>query len=137
MLGFQVVHAEDVRFSDAGPGGLVPDPVLSTYLEQARLAWFAQTGAEDEPSPLVHRVDMILARTELDVHDDLRFPARVEIGVRAGRVGTKSFVLEYELRKGERLVAEARSVLVAIDYASGRTTPIPEHWRRRLEPAKA
>ena len=137
MLGFQVVHTENVRFSDVGSGGLVADPVLSTYLEQARLAWFAQTGAQDEPSPLTHRVDMILAHTDLEVHDDLTFPARVEIGVRVGRIGAKSFVLEYELREGDRLVAAAKSVLVAIDYATGTTTPIPEHWRRRLEPATA
>ena len=56
----------------------------------------------------------------------------VEVGVRAARFGTKSFDLEYELRADGRRVAEARSVCVGYDYASGETVPIPEAWREQL-----
>jgi acyl-CoA thioesterase FadM len=48
------------------------------------------------------------------------------------RVGTKSFELEYEVRSGGRLVAEAKSVLVGYDYARGESTPVPDRWKRRL-----
>jgi len=56
----------------------------------------------------------------------------VSIGVRPSRLGTKSFELEYELRSDDRLVAEAKSVLVGYDYASGESRPIPGRWRERL-----
>jgi acyl-CoA thioesterase FadM len=52
--------------------------------------------------------------------------------VRPLRVGSKSFELEYELRAGGRLVAEAKSVLVGYDYDRGESTPVPERWQRRL-----
>jgi acyl-CoA thioesterase FadM len=56
--------------------------------------------------------------------------------VRPSRVGKKSFEFEFELRVGDRLVAEAKSVLVGYDYDSRRSTEVPERWRRRLQPAE-
>jgi acyl-CoA thioester hydrolase len=127
--GFPFVHAEPVRFSDLDGFGHVNNAVFSTYLEQARLAWFG-TRAPDEPMPLR---DVILARTEIDFRSPVVFGETVEIGVRPSRVGTRSFELAYELRAGDRLVAEARSVLVGYDYDRARSSTVPERWRRRLE----
>jgi acyl-CoA thioester hydrolase len=123
--GFAFVHRETVRFSDLDGMGHVNNAVYSTYLEQARLAWFGT----DTEMPLS---DVILARTEIDFRSPLAFGETVEIGVRPTRLGTKSFDLEYELWSGGRLVAEARSVLVGYDYDRAQSTPIPERWRRRL-----
>jgi acyl-CoA thioester hydrolase len=130
--GFPFVHEEVVRFSDLDGFGHVNNAVFSTYLEQARLAWFGRYDGE-EPMPLR---DVILARTEIDFRSPLGFGETVEIGVRPSRLGTKSFELEYELRAGGRLVAEAKSVLVGYDYESGRSVEVSERWRRRLQPAE-
>ncbi len=125
MEGFPFVHRETVRFRDLDGMGHVNNAVYSTYLEQARLAWF---GA-DEEMPLT---DVILARTEIDFRSPLGVGETVAIGVRPSRLGTKSFELEYQLRSEDRLVAEAKSVLVGYDYASGKSRPIPGRWRKRL-----
>jgi acyl-CoA thioester hydrolase len=125
MDGFPFVHRENVRFRDLDGMGHVNNAVFSTYLEQARLGWF---GEADE-LPLS---DVILARTEIDFRSPLQLGDVVEIGVRAARLGTKSFELEYELRAGRRLVAEAKSVLVGYDYERGESAAIPDRWRRRL-----
>ena len=124
------VHREPVRFRDLDGMGHVNNAVFSTYLEQARLAWFSQErfGAVDE-LPLG---DVILARTEIDFRSPVQAGETVEVAVRPSRVGTKSFELEYELRAAGRLVAEAKSVLVGYDYRRGESTPIPDRWKRRL-----
>jgi acyl-CoA thioester hydrolase len=127
--GFPFVHSETVRFSDLDGFGHVNNAVYSTYLEQARLAWFDSTEPR-EPMPLR---DVILARTEVDFRSPVVFGETIEIGVRPTRVGTKSFELEYELRAGGRVVAEAKSVLVGYDYDAERSVTVPERWRRRLE----
>ena len=57
---------------------------------------------------------------------------RIEIAVTPTRVGTKSFDLEYVLRADERVVAEAKTVLVAYDYAEARSVEIPDEWKERL-----
>jgi acyl-CoA thioester hydrolase len=123
--GFPFVHRETVRFRDLDGMGHVNNAVFSTYLEQARLAWFGG----DEEMPLR---DVILARTEIDFRDQVGVGEVVEIGVRPVRVGTKSFELEYELHSGGRVVAEAKSVLVGYDYARGESIPVPDRWKRRL-----
>jgi acyl-CoA thioester hydrolase len=119
------VHNEHVRFRDCDPMGHVNNAVFSTYLEQARLAWFG----EDSQMPLD---DVILARTEIDFRSPATLGETIAISVRPVRVGAKSFELEYELHAGERLVAEAKSVLVGYDYEHARSMEIPERWRRRM-----
>jgi acyl-CoA thioester hydrolase len=129
--GFAFAHEETVRFSDLDGMGHVNNAVFLTYLEQARLAWFRSFG-EEESMPLT---DIILARTEIDFRSPLVFGETVSIGVRPARVGTKSFELEYEVRVGERLAADAKSVIVGYDYDAGSSIEVPERWRRRLESA--
>ena len=129
MEGFPFVHSETVRFSDLDGFGHVNNAVFSMYLEAARLAWFGRYAA-GEPMPLR---DVILARTEIDFRSQVVFGETVAIGVRPSRVGTKSFEFEFELRAGDRLVAEAKSVLVGYDYDSGRSVEVPERWRLRLQ----
>lgn len=126
------MHYEVARFNDLDGIGHVNNAVYLTYIEQARLAWFGRY-APDEPMPLR---DVILARTEIDFRSQVVFGETVAIGVRASRVGTKSFELEYELRVGDRLVAEAKSVLCGYDYDAERSVEVPERWRRRLQPAE-
>ncbi|SRR6266498_1989017 len=125
MDGFSFVHRETVRFNDLDGMGHVNNAVFSTYLEQARLAWFGSDGE-------MAQSDVILARTEIDFRAPVGFGDVVEIGVRPARLGTKSFELEYELRSDGRVVAKAKSVLVGYDYGRAESTQIPERWRRRL-----
>ncbi len=127
MEGFPFVHVERIRFGDLDVMGHVNNAVFLTYLEEARFAFLRHLGlveAVDEPG-------LILARAEID----FRSPAageEVEVGVRAARLGTKSFDLEYQVRADERTLAEARTVQVAYDYEQQRPIALPERWRERL-----
>ncbi len=73
-----------------------------------------------EGAPKVFRIPISLTR------------AFIEIEVKPTRIGTKSFDLEYVMRVGERVVAEAKTVLVAYDYATARSVEIPDEWKERL-----
>ena len=117
---FPFRHAEHVRFRDCDAMGHVNNAVFSTYLEQARIAILQDL----EP--------YILARVEIDFRAELRAGEEVEVRSRCSRIGTKSFELEHELHAGDRLVAEAKSVLVGYDYEAGRSVPLTEDQRRLL-----
>ena len=134
MDGFSFVHRIGVRFRDIDCRGHVNNAVFSSLIEDARLKWYAATGDPDEPWPQTQTVDMVLARTEIDFRGEVREPDEtIEIGVRVGRIGTKSADLEYRLCTPDgRLVAEARSVLVGFDFERRVSVPIPEPWMRRL-----
>ncbi len=108
--------------------GHVNNAVYLTYLEETRNAFLQDLGLVRG----VADIRMILARTEIDFRAPLGLGDEVEIGVRPSRLGTKSFDLEYELRAGGRVVAEAKAVLVAYDYEQSAPMPVPDEWRERM-----
>jgi acyl-CoA thioester hydrolase len=120
-------HLEQVRFRDLDAMGHVNNAVFLTYMEQARSAFFLVHGGRS-----LEELQLIIARVEIDFRSPVGFGETVEIEVRSGRVGTKSFDLEYTLRADERVVAEGKSVQVGFDYDAGTTIPIPEAWRKLL-----
>ena len=136
MDGFPFTHQATVRFSDLDCRGHVNNAVFSSYIEDARLRWYESTGDPDEAAPMSYDVDMVLARTEIDFRGELRTVGEiVDVGLRIGRVGARSLDVEYELRAGDRVVAEAKSVLVGFDFVRGVSAPIPDRWQRRLRRA--
>jgi acyl-CoA thioester hydrolase len=124
------VHRETVRFRDLDPMGHVNNAVYLTWIENARIEFLRALGAFD--SPYTREMTMILARAEVDFRSPLSFGEEVEITVRLDRLGTKSFDLAYELRAGDRVAAEARTVLVTYDYEKAAPIEIPAEWRERL-----
>ena len=123
-----VTHVEQVRFRDLDPMGHVNNAVFLTYIEQARAALLAEVGAATG----LEDMNMIVARVEIDFRAPVRFGQEVEISVHASRFGTKSFDLDYELRVDGEVVAEAKSVQVAYDYARCEPVPLPAAWREKL-----
>ena len=122
------MHRETARFRDLDALGHVNNAVYLTWIETARIEFLRHLGAIER----LDEITMILARAEVDFRAQVSFGEEVEIGVRAARFGTKSFDLEYALHVGDRLVADAKTVLVAFDYERNQTIEIPGEWRRLL-----
>jgi len=122
------VHRESVRFRDLDPMGHVNNAVFLTYIESARAAFLQHLGAVQTLEDLA----IIVARIEIDFRARVRFGEEVDVTVRVGRFGEKSFDLEHGLRVGETIVAEAKTVLVTYDYATRAPVEIPDEWREKL-----
>ena len=120
MAEHPYVHRDTVRFRDCDAMGHVNNAVYSTYLEQARIGILGGL----EP--------FILARVEIDFRAPLHDGAEVEVRSRCSHVGTNSFELQHEIWSSDRLVAEAKSVLVGYDYERNRSVPITDDLRRTL-----
>ncbi len=132
MSGEAFVYRDNVRFRDLDAMGHVNNSVVATYLEQARIDYLRDVGVMDGPF-YDRRSSMILARLEIDFRAPGEAEGEIEVAVRPTRVGSKSFELAYELRQDGRLVAEARSVLVAYDYERGESVRVPDRWRDALQ----
>ena len=117
-------HRETVRFRDLDSMGHVNNAVFLTYMEQARIGFLFGRGATTN--------SIIIARVEIDYRSPVGLGDTVEVAVRCDRLGTKSFDLEYELRVGDRVVAEARSVQVFYDYDRREAAELPADWRQAL-----
>ena len=133
LLGSAPVTVDiPVRFRDVDGMAHVNNAVFSTYLETARIEYWHRLF----PGELdLSKVEMILARAEIDFRGQIRFPGTVRVSARCPRIGTKSFDLVYRVESadGGELYAEARTVQVAYDYRAGRTVPVSDALRRRIE----
>ena len=122
-----------VRFRDCDPMGHVNNAVYLSYLEAARFSWwrraFGPTGLTDH--------GFIVARVEIDYRKPALPGEQLLIRLRVDALGTSSFTVVYEIlnTRTRELIAEARSVQVAFDYAQGRSVPLSEDYRAKLEAA--
>ncbi len=124
-------HELEVRFRDCDPMGHVNNAVYLSYLEAARFAWwrsvFGASGLQDH--------GFIVARVEIDYRKPALPGDRLTIRLRVEAMGRSSFTVVYEIANARtrEILAEARSVQVAYDYAQGRPVPMSGDLRARLE----
>ena len=126
-------HRLEVRFRDCDPMGHVNNAVYLTYLEQARFAhWRAVWGFNFEGLP-ENAPGVILARAEIDYRRPARYGDMLEVQISLERIGTTSFAYSYRIvDQNDEIVAEARSVQVMYDYASGKPVPLTDEMKGKL-----
>lgn len=118
-----------LRFRDVDAFGHVYHAEYLTLLDEARTRWFREAVAFDEPGAYV------VARVEIDylsslVLDDAEAVATFAVE----RVGTSSVTLAETLSAPDgRVAARVRSVTVRRDLAAGRSRPLTDAERDRLE----
>ena len=133
MDGFRYVRSQEVEFRDLDGLGHVNNAVYLSYLESAKVDYFRDVVGADRLEDLG-----IVADVQIAYRSPAFFGETLQIGVRVGRVGTKSLGFEFELRgRDGRLVAEASSAHVTFDYDTRTPAPVPEEWRRRIEAYEA
>ncbi len=126
------VRAEiPVRFRDVDILGHVNNAVIVTYLEIGRETYRRKLG---ETTDISHFA-FLLARVECDFKKPIPYDTVVHARVGCPRIGTKSWELVYRLESpdGATLWAEARTVQVVVDFATGATKEIPPEIRAAME----
>lgn len=120
-----------IRWRDMDAYGHVNNAVYLNYLEEARDAWVQRV-----LGPVADDVwHFVLARVAIDFRSELK-QSDGEIVVRCGleSIGRSSIRTREEVRKLDgTLSAEAASVIVPRDPATGRSRPLTEAERAALE----
>ena len=125
----------EIRWRDVDAYGHVNNAVYLNYLEEARDAWVqAVLGAVSGST-----WDFVLARVEIDFRAELtQDDGAVIVRCALDRVGRSSVGTREEVRKQDGTIsAEARSVVVPRDPATGRSRPLTDAEREALEAERA
>jgi acyl-CoA thioester hydrolase len=131
MEGFKIVSEVQVRFSDTDALGHVNNAVYLSYLESARVDYLRELlGAKK-----IEELGVIIARVEIDYKSPAFHHETMRVGCRVEEIGGSSIRMDYRIEDKEtgRLVALAKSVLVAYDYAAARVVRVREDWREKME----
>ena len=129
---FQVLQPMEVRWGDMDAFGHLNNAKYFTYCESARIRYFQEIGlGQLTKTP---KVAPVVVAASCNFRRQVRFPADLEVGVRASRLGTSSSDLEYGIfRAGtDELAADGTSVVVWVDYRLEKAAPLPDDVRARI-----
>lgn len=133
MAEFRFYHPIEVRYGDLDPQDHVNNAKYFTYIEQARVHYLIHLGLFRQGQSFMD-VGIILADAHLTFKSSIQFGQAVRVGVRVARLGNKSMTMEYRIEdanSGAEL-ASGSTALVAYDYRSRQTIPIPTDWREKI-----
>ena len=100
------------------------------YWEEARARYWREVAGRQT----VEDIDYVMGEFTLRFHSRIRFPATLLAGVRTTRLGGSSFDMGYGLWDADgRLLSSGRSTQVMFDYDEGRSKPIDDETRRRIQ----
>jgi acyl-CoA thioester hydrolase len=126
-------HVDEVRFADLDTQGHLNNVAFLVFVESARVA-YAVSVAQSQPQEFGRRHDFGFMVVEVKI--SYRSPGYlgelIETRLRPSSVGRSSFRTDFEMRVGERVLADGDSVLVTYDPAAGRSIPVPDWLRERL-----
>lgn len=139
---FRHITPFTVRFADLDVLQHLNHATYLTYMEQARIRYMVDVIGWDERSDW-RTLGMILGRAEVDYKLPVAYGETVQVYTRISRIGGKSFDFEYILtrQQGEaapQVASQAKTLMVAYDYAAGTSVPVPDDWREAItsyEPA--
>ena len=118
----------ELRWRDLDAFNHVNNSNFMTYLEEARIRWFDSIDEDwvtDATAPL-------LAAVQMNYRQPIPYPSSVVVELFAQRVGSTSVTIGHRITGGDGGVvhADGHVVMVWIERASGRPTPLPDAVRR-------
>jgi acyl-CoA thioester hydrolase len=144
-VSWAFTHTERIRFGDLDAMRHLNNVVFLRYFETARINYLnslfethdVRSVSPSHPRKLGQAGDVtgfgfIFASCHIDYRSPGQFDEEVAIRVRPAEIGTKSLKLEFDMRVGERLLAEGYGVLVGYDYETETSAPLPEDLKTKL-----
>ena len=126
----QLVTPVQKRFSDVDSFMHVNNIWQQSYFDMGKTDFYTKvlgiTGVFD-------RLRIITASTHTDYLGQVRLMDDIVVVADVSRIGKRSMALHQRIMSGDRCLTESSSVMVAFDFETQQTVPMPEEWRNALE----
>ena len=129
--GWVFNHSDEVRFSDLDTLGHLNNVAFLVFVESARVAYFRSRVPAHDPA-LPSSYGILIAETKITYRSPGHLGERIDTFLRPDDLGRTSFRTDFEMRVGERVIADGYAVLVLYDRDAGRPAPLPSALRKRL-----
>ena len=117
------------RWNDNDQYGHVNNAVYYEAMDTTINVWPLGAGLD----PLAGERIAVCVSSSCEFKASAAFPEPLEVGLRAGRLGTSSVTWELGILRDGELLAEGRFVHVFVDDATRRPVPIPDGIRAAIE----
>jgi acyl-CoA thioester hydrolase len=124
-------HADEVRFADLDVMAHLNNVAFLVFVESARVAYMRAMLPGRDPAP-PSGFGVMIAETKIRYRSPGYLGELIETFLRPDDLGRTSFRLDFEMRVGERVLADGYGVMVLWDRAAERPAPLPQELRERL-----
>lgn len=127
----KLVHTDviAIRWGDLDSVGHVNNTIYFRYMEQARIDWFDSLGYPVGP----REEGPVIVNASCTFLKQLNYPGNVEVKTYIGTVGRTSMESWIEMRPSydpQTVYAEGGAKIVWVNYALGKSQPLPDQIRR-------
>ncbi len=119
---------DKVRYADTDRQGHVNNAVFATFLETGRVQFLYN---KDLPV-LPEGASFVIAALQMIFRKELHWPGQVDIGSGIIKIGNSSVKLLQQLHQNGQCAAQAETVIVQVDDATGSSTPLTDEAREIL-----
>jgi acyl-CoA thioester hydrolase len=120
-----------VRWGDLDAFMHVNNAAYLTYIQEARVDFTVYARQRSNLQPVL--IEMVVAHADIDYINPI-YDAGIEIDIDVwvSKIGTSSFVLQYELSKAGTIYAKAKTVQVTVSMDTKSSRPVNEQEREFL-----
>ena len=117
-----------VRWGDLDAFMHVNNAAYLTYIQEARVDFTVYSRQRSNLQPVL--IEMVVAHADIDYINPI-YDAGIEIDIDVwvSKIGTSSFVLQYELSKAGTIYAKAKTVQVTVSMDTKKSRPINDAER--------
>ena len=130
-----LVHTsiQPIRWGDMDALGHVNNTVYFRYMEQTRIEWLYALAREGVG--YLSGTGPVIVNASCTFMVPIVYPGDVEVRMYLAEPGRSSIGSHYELDCAGKRMAEGDAKIVWIDLASGRSVPLPDQVRAKLDDA--
>ena len=128
-------YSMPIRWGDMDAFGHVNNTVYFRYMEQVRISWFEHM---DFLGQRAHGQGPVIVNASMEFLRQLHYPGEVIGRMSVATPGRSSFDTAFELLRADdphTLYARGAARCVWIDYAAGKSVPVPDTLRAAIERA--
>ncbi|WP_281645150.1 thioesterase family protein [Parendozoicomonas sp. Alg238-R29] len=121
------------RFFETDALGHINNTVVPVWFEKAREPIFQLF----TPDMDVNKWKLIIARITVDFLAEIHYGTDKDVEIRTGlvKIGNSSMTIRQEVWQQEKCCARGDAVMIHYDYASAKSSPIPDVIRSELQKA--
>ena len=129
LSDFPFKSFDKIRYSDTDRQGHVNNAVFNTYLETGRVEFLY-----DGENPFFDAGStFVIAGLQLNFLQEIKWPGKVDIGTGVTRIGKSSIRMYQQIFQDDHCVASAETTIVHVDEQTGKSKPLSETSKTRLQ----
>jgi acyl-CoA thioester hydrolase len=129
---FKHEYNGEVKFSEVDSFNVVHNLAYLYWLEWARTQYLFDIGMPRDDSIFSKRMPIMTVHSEVDYYSSMRFTDKYTVLTKVSNIGDSSITFINQVYSIDKLILEAKSILVYVNTENGKPVTIPDFVREKI-----